>query len=236
MAGLDETFVTAFIQNPALQPRSLMLAVADELEIDLEKYVDQHKLLKAIYFRLVELAREHKKVLLCIDEAQAMPLETMEALRLLTNLETEKRKLMQIVLFGQPELNRKLQEESIRQLTQRITFHYNLAPMSIDVLDAYLDHRLTIAGYEGEPLFTPGAVRTLHGASGGIPRLANILAHKSLMATFGEGGLEVTARHVRAAAQDTLGSKRKRFFWWPLAAITLSIASAGVVALAYLHR
>jgi MSHA biogenesis protein MshM len=233
MGSLDDTFVTAFIQNPNLQPRSLMLALADELQIELEKYVDQHKLLKSIYYKLVELAREHKKVLLCIDEAQAMPLETMEALRLLTNLETEKRKLMQIVLFGQPELNTKLEEPSIRQLTQRITFNYHLGPLTVEELDSYIGHRLDVAGYEGPPLFSWNAIKALHHASGGIPRLANILSHKALLVAFGQGVHEVTAKHVRAAAKDTLASKRKRSYWWTVAVLTLSIASAGMVAWAY---
>ena len=234
MASLDDSYVTAFIQNPALQPRSLMLAVADELEIKLERYVDQHKLMKSIYYRLVELAREHKKVLLCIDEAQAMPLETMEALRLLTNLETEKRKLMQIVLFGQPELNRKLEDPAIRQLTQRITFHYHLGPLGLEELDSYLTHRLMVAGYDGDRLFSHGAVRSLRRASGGVPRLVNVLAHKSLMAAFGQGRREITRGHVRAAALDTLAARLKPSYRWSFAAITLFVMSACVVAWAYL--
>jgi MSHA biogenesis protein MshM len=212
-----------------------MLALADELQIELEKYVDQHKLLKSIYFRLVEHARNHKRVLLCIDEAQAMPLETMEALRLLTNLETEKRKLMQIVLFGQPELNRKLEEPSIRQLTQRITFHYNIGPLSATELDDYIAHRLAVAGYEREHrLFNERAIRRLHRASGGIPRVANILAHKALLVAFGQGTRDITAKHVRAAANDTLAATRRPFWWWPFGALTLSIVSVLGFAWAYL--
>ena len=236
MASLDESFVTAFIQNPALQPRSLMLALADELRIENEKYVDQHKLLKSIYYKLVELAREHKKVILCIDEAQAMPLETMEALRLLTNLETEKRKLMQIVLFGQPELNRKLEEESIRQLTQRITFHYNIGPLSVAELDDYIAHRLAVAGYEREHrLFTEGAIKRLHSASRGIPRLANILAHKAMLVAFGQGTRDITPNHVKLAANDTLAAAARRpYWWWPFGALTLSIVTVLGVAWAYL--
>src|SRR5689334_8409923 len=132
MATLDDSFVTAYIPNPYLEPRTLMLALADELEIPLEKDVDQYQLLKTINYRLLILAREGKRVLLCLDEAQAIPIESLEALRLLTNLETEKRKLLQIILFGQPELDRNLQQDAIRQLAQRITFHYNLGPLTRD--------------------------------------------------------------------------------------------------------
>jgi len=203
MSILDDSFVTAYIPNPYLEPRTLMLALADELEIPLEKDVDQHQLLKSITHRLLSLAHEDKRVVLCIDEAQAMPLKTLEALRLLTNLETEKRKLLQIIMFGQPELNKKLQIEGIRQLAQRITFHYHLGELSRDDLDFYLSHRLSIAGYGGSRLFSSGAVRALRYASKGIPRLINILAHKSLMLAYGQGKRQVLARHVVVAAKDT---------------------------------
>jgi MSHA biogenesis protein MshM len=212
MATLDKSFVTAYIPNPFLEPRTLMMALADELEISLDKGVDQHQLLKSINHRLLVLAREGKRVLLCLDEAQAMPVETLEALRLLTNLETGKRKLLQIVMFGQPELDRKLQQESIRQLNQRISFHYNLGPLTKDDLEFYVSHRLSVAGFTG------------------IPRLVNILAHKSLMLTYGEGKQLVSKRHVTAAAVDT-GAARKHSWSWPwawLGVSSLLVAGAGM--------
>lgn len=215
MSALDDDFYTAYIPNPFLEPRTLMLALADELEVEYEKDIDQHRLLRAINLRLLNLARSGKKVLLCLDEAQALPLESLEALRLLTNLETEKRKLLQIVMFGQPELNQKLGQESIRQLAQRITFDYHLGPLTRDDMIYYLSHRLHIAGYAGGSLFTPYAVRWLHKASGGIPRLVNILAHKSLMAAYGEGKHQVGARHLKVAVQDTASVKNTMRPWWP---------------------
>src|SRR3569833_3441067 len=147
-----------------------MLALADELEIDLDKEVDQYHLLKAINHRLLVLAREGKRALLCIDEAQTMPIESLEALRLLTNLETEKRKLLQIVLFGQPELDQKLKQDAIRQLTQRISFHYHLGPLTKDDLEFYLLHRLNIAGFSGCRLGARGAGGARGAAGGGGPR------------------------------------------------------------------
>ncbi|MEA5098810.1 MAG: AAA family ATPase, partial [Burkholderiaceae bacterium] len=215
MASLDDDFYTAYIPNPFLEPRTLMLALADELEVEVEKDIDQHRLLRAINLRLLHLARAGKKVLLCLDEAQALPIESLEALRLLTNLETEKRKLLQIVMFGQPELDRKLQDDSIRQLAQRITFDYRLGPLTHDDMIYYLSHRLHIAGYAGGSLFTPYALRWLHKASGGIPRLVNILAHKSLMAAYGEGSHQVGARHLKVAVQDTASVKNSMRPWWP---------------------
>ena len=224
MATLGDEFVTAYIPNPYLEPRTLMLALADELSIELEKGVDQHKLIKALMMRLMGLAVEGKRVVLCLDEAQAIPVVSLEALRLLTNLETEKRKLLQIVLFGQPELNRKLELESVRQLAQRIIFHYHLGPLRKDDLDYYLAHRLRVAGYGGSRLFSRGAVSKLYAASGGIPRLVNILAHKALMVAYGQGKQEVTRTHVSEAARDTITGKRRL---WPWAASFSLVAAAG---------
>ena len=224
MATLGEDAITAWIPNPYLEPRTLMLALADELELVLDRDVDQHQLLKTITHHLLMLAGQGKRVLLCIDEAQALPLETMEALRLLTNLETEKRKLLQIVLFGQPELNRKLEHESIRQLAQRITFHYHLGPLDRDDLDYYIAHRLRVAGYNGARLFSRRAIARLYRASGGIPRLVNILAHKALMLCYGQGRQEVGAAHVAAAARDTIAIQRRRWPWLAGASVLAGMA------------
>ncbi|TFW17332.1 AAA family ATPase [Massilia arenosa] len=228
MATLGDEFVTAYIPNPYLEPRTLMLALADELEITLEKDVDQHQLLKSITNRLMELAGEGKKVLLCLDEAQAIPVESLEALRLLTNLETEKRKLLQIVLFGQPELDDHLQLNSIRQLAQRITFHYRLGPLTKDDLEFYIAHRLRIAGYTGSRLFARGAVKRLFMASRGVPRLVNILAHKALMVAYGQGKQQVSARHVADAERDTIETKRRVWWPWAVGGFTLLAAAAGL--------
>lgn len=228
MASLDDSYVTAYILNPYLEPRSLMLAIAEELEIPLDREVDQHQLLKSLNLHLLKLAQEGKKVMLCLDEAQAMPLETLEALRLLTNLETEKRKLMQIVLFGQPELDDKLRKNAIRQLTQRITFHYQLGPLTQDDLQRYLMHRLQVAGYVGAPLFGEESVRALHKLSRGVPRLANILAHKALMLTYGEGGRQVRADHIREAARDTVAARGRFWLWRWLGVGSACFATFGI--------
>ncbi len=224
MATLHDSFCTAYIPNPFLEPRTLMLALADELEISLEKDVDQHRLLKSINHRLLVLAREGKKPLLCVDEAQALPMASLEALRLLTNLETEKRKLLQIVLFGQPELNRKLEAEEIRQLNQRISFHYHLGPLSKDDMAFYVSHRLNVAGFAGGRLFSNDAINAMYSASGGIPRLVNILAHKSLMLAYGQGTQQVRGMHVKLAAKDTVAAKGVGKWWWLLA---LPLLAAG---------
>jgi MSHA biogenesis protein MshM len=128
---------------------------------------------------LLSLALENKRALVCLDEVQAMPIETLEALRLLTNLETEKRKLVQVVIFGQPELDEKLNHPSIRQLKQRITFEYHLGPLEGPELARYVNHRMAVAAMTASACFQRRAVDA--GGARGFPRLVNIVVHKALM-------------------------------------------------------
>ena len=206
LQALPENAVSAYLPNPYLAPRTLLLALAEELGVAVDSASDDYHLLKCVNEALLAYAGDERPVVVCIDEAQAMPLETLESLRLLSNLETEKRKLLQIVLFGQPELDRKLAEPSVRQLLQRIAFHYRLGCLGREEVGNYLAHRLRVAGYRGDELFAPRTVRSLHRASRGTPRLLNILAHKSLLAVYGEGKHAVLSRHVRQAAADTEGA------------------------------
>lgn len=210
---LNDGWVTAYLPNPNLDANTLFIALAEELGIKDVAEHDQYHLVRRINLALLDFARAKKKVVFCIDEAQAMPIETLEALRLLSNLETEKRKLLHIVLFGQPELDEKLHRPEVRQLLQRIAFHYRLGVLKKSEIGLYVAHRLRVAGYRGEGLFTPAALRALHRASGGTPRLINILAHKSLMSVFGEGRQMAGVRHVRLARKDTEGARRLGWFW-----------------------
>lgn len=232
MGLLDDAFVVAYIPNPQLNPNALRAALADELGIEFARNIGQHRLLKIITDRLVELSGEGKRVVVLIDEAQAMPEETLEALRLLTNLETEKYKLMQVVMFGQPELNKKLNEQSVRQLKQRITFSYQLKPLDKNNIGSYIQHRLVIAGYEGTELFNARAVKEITHASGGVPRLINILSHKAMLAAFGQGAKHIDKEHIRMAVSDSeQASGRRSFFGWrfTLALSLLVVLTGGVV-------
>jgi MSHA biogenesis protein MshM len=222
-------FVTAYLPNPYLEPRSLLLALAEEFRIELDSDVDQHILLKELTRALLNFARDNKRVLVCLDEAQAMPLESLEVLRLLTNLETEKRKLLQVVLFGQPELNERLRHHSIRQLRQRISFQYELKGLQRDEVERYLRHRVAVAGYSGETLFHRSAVGKMHRVTNGTPRLINILAHKALMLAFAEGRQQVGNRHVAQAAADTPEVKRD-WLPWALSGLVIAVALS-VIAL-----
>ncbi|WP_435627483.1 ExeA family protein [Candidatus Ferrigenium straubiae] len=217
-------FITAYILNPYLEPRSLLLALAEEFRVTLDKDTDQHQLLKGLTRALLECARNGQRALVCLDEAQAMPLESLEVLRLLTNLETEKRKLLQVVLFGQPELNERLRHRSIRQLRQRISFQHELKGLRRDEMERYLRHRLAVAKFPGETLFARAAVGKLYRITGGTPRLVNIVAHKALMLAYGDGRQQVFARHIRAAAADTPEARRD---WLPWA---LALTGAALLA------
>jgi MSHA biogenesis protein MshM len=209
LQSLGNEFQTAYIPNPYLTPLGLLLELAEELGADiaaLERAPEmqhQHLLLKALSQRLLNLALEDKRVLVCLDEVQAMPIETLEALRLLTNLETEKRKLVQVVIFGQPELDEKLNHPSIRQLKQRITFDYHLGPLTRPELARYLDHRMAVAGYDGARVFSALALWMLKSRTRGIPRLVNIVAHKALMCSYGRGKKSVGLREMNEAIDDT---------------------------------
>ncbi|MEW6132882.1 MAG: AAA family ATPase [Pseudomonadota bacterium] len=222
------SFVTAYIPNPYLEPHTLLLAVAEEIGIRLDKDANQYQLTKALTLALLNFARAGKRVVLCLDEAQALPVETLDAIRLLSNLETGKRKLLQIVLFGQPELDVKLNQAASRQLNQRIVFHHRLTPMKREDIEHYVAHRLGVARYTGGELFTRAAIRQLYDASGGIPRLVNIIAHKSLMLAYGEGVRQISARHVRTAAKDTETARHPRLRGW-LWALALGAVFAGAV-------
>jgi MSHA biogenesis protein MshM len=211
LSTLGPNWVSAYIPNPNLEPRGLLLALADDLGVAGSR-AEPHRLDKELMQRLLDVARQGKRVVICMDETQAMPLGTLESVRLLTNLETEKRKLMQVVLFGQPELDRKLASPSVRQLRQRITFQYRLKALARDEVADYVAHRLTIAGYSGPALFTNSALRSMHLASRGVPRLVNILAHKALLLVYGEGGRQAERRHVRAAVEDTPAASWP--WWW----------------------
>jgi MSHA biogenesis protein MshM len=212
LQALPPGSVSAYLPNPYLAPRTLLLALAEELGLGVAIDADDYHLLQSVNRALMEHAAAGRPVVVCIDEAQAMPLETLESLRLLSNLETEKRKLLQIILFGQPELDRKLAEPSVRQLLQRIAFNYRLHGLDRQEVANYLAHRLRVAGYRGEGVFADRAVRCLHRASRGTPRLLNILAHKALLAVYGEGRYTVRSSHVKAAAADTEGASPPG--WW----------------------
>lgn len=200
---LPEHFVAAYIPNPYLTPSELRRAVASELNVALTDHTDQQEFTQRIQHRLIQIHQENKGVVLIIDEAQALPVESIEALRLITNLETESRKLLQVVLFGQPELNDKLSLPELRQLKQRVTFSYTLKLMNPDQVYQYVKHRINVAGYRGLDLFDRRCCSLIFKASKGTPRIINVLCHKALMLAYGEGKQKITRSHVKLSIKDT---------------------------------
>ncbi|WP_299181901.1 AAA family ATPase [uncultured Neptuniibacter sp.] len=229
----DEQYVTAYIPNSQLSPDAFRKSFAQEVGIDVQG-MDSFALLDAINHRLIALAQEQRKVVLLVDEAQAIPEETVEALRLLTNLETESSKLFQVVLLGQPELDELLSRKSLRQLLQRITFSYQLKHLDVEAVGHYIDQRIQRAGFEGMSLFKRDAAKLIAKASDGVPRLINILSHKSLLSAYGKGDLIVDRTHVKRAIEDTQGVSAPvtpvSFLWGVLGSLILLSA-----ALAYLR-
>jgi len=201
---LEEHYITAYVPNPYLEPMTLLLAIADELGIECDEHTNQHQLLKALSNFLIQTYEQTgKTVVVCLDEAHALPLASLEALRLLSNLETSKRKLLQLVLFGQPELNQRLDHSSVRQLKQRIVFFGELTPLTFSETEDYIWHRLNVAGYRGPRLFSSSVIKAIHRASGGIPRLINILCHKAMIAAYADDMHYISMRHVNSAIEDT---------------------------------
>ena len=215
--ALNDPFVTAYIPNPHLSPGAMRQAIVDDLGMQLSSRATQNDVVRAMTRRLIELAREGKQVVVILDEAQELPDQTLEAVRLLTNLETEKYKLLQVVLFGQPELDRRLASRSLRQLRQRITFSYTLSPLDESGVRNYIRHRLQVAGLRGAPVFDNIALKRIYRASGGTPRLVNVLCHKAMMAAYGRGEDQVRGAHASLAVRDTEGAMHAGFGWWPWA-------------------
>lgn len=210
--SLGDNYVTAYIPNPDLNPLELRKALARELGVEFTALQDQHELLTLLNNKLLELHISGKRIAVIIDEAQALPLDSLEAVRLLTNLETQNTKLLQVVLFGQPELDQHINKPNLRQLKQRITFSYYLPLLSRDDMDTYLFHRLAIAGFTTSTLFATKARKMLYQASRGVPRIVNVLCHKALLLAYGAGEPRVTSKMMKLAIRDTdigLVPKRK---------------------------
>ncbi len=200
---LPDRVESIYLANPSVAPEDVLHAIAFELQIKLPKSADRLKVMQALQAHLLKRHAAGKQVVIFIEEAQGMPLATLEEIRLLSNLETNYDKLLQIVLFGQPELDENLNEINIRQLRERITHSFHLAPLQSNEIGEYILFRLRAAGYYGPHLFTKSAIRKLSSAAQGLVRRVNILADKSLLAAFSENVYQVTAKHVQAAISDS---------------------------------
>lgn len=202
MERLPDTVETIYLVVPSLSRDEMLAVVAGDLGIDTQGS-NTTKVIRALQTKLIEIHEQGKQVVALIDEAHAMPMETLEEIRLLSNLETSQHKLMQIVLFGQPELDVHLAQPHMRQLKERITHSFNLLPLPARDIKDYLGFRLRAAGYKGPDLFSKEALALIAEASEGLTRRINIYADKTLLAAYAEGTHTISADHARAAINDT---------------------------------
>lgn len=235
---LPETTEVVYIANPNLTPEDILYAVAFELKLPVRRDTSKLLVMQQLQNHLLKQHGANRKVLVIIEEAQGMPVETLEEIRLFSNLETHRDKLMQIILFGQPELDKNLSVKHIRQLRERITHSFYLSPLTVEQTAAYINFRLSAAGCPCPRLFTRKAEWLIAKSSGGLTRRINILADKALLSAFSQNVLNlpeklgpdvppvVTARHVYAAIRDSEYSLSilARLF------SPLRLASAGLLA------
>ena len=208
LASLGESYATAYVADPELTPRELLVELMREFGLARLSRATTAELRHALLDFALAQWEGGRGVALLIDEAQAMPAPTLESLRLLSNVEPGSRKLMQIALFGQPELDARLAQPGLRQLRQRFTTCIALEPLRRDEVGWYVDHRLLAAGVWSPDLFSSGARALLARSSRGVPRLVNVLAHKALIAAYAAGAQQVTRRHMALAVADTADARR----------------------------
>jgi len=228
----------AFILNPALDARELLASVCDELSIEYEQTTATIKtLFDGIRDHLLSRQQEELATVLLIDEAQHLRPEVLEQLRLLTNLETNKRKLLKVILIGQPELQQLLRQQQLRQLAQRITARYHLLPLNADEVVQYVQHRLKVANCQ-RPIFTRKALKQLHKLSGGVPRLINLLCDRALLAAYSRQSWQVDHKLLAGAAREVEGlvedTRTNRGWLWPALTASCLAISAGVAAWSFM--
>jgi type II secretory pathway predicted ATPase ExeA len=235
-ARLPKSVETVYLANPSVSPEEILHAIAFELGLPIARDAGRLAVMHALNEYLVARHAEGRQVVVFVEESQSTPLATLEEMRLLSNLETKQYKLLQIVLFGQPELDENLSKPQIRQLRERITHSFSLGPLKPEEVRAYIAFRLRAAGYHGPDLFPPAVIRYMAQATAGLTRRINIVADKALLAAFAENTHNVTSKHVRAAVNDSEFSGRtarrgRRGWLAPTVAFLL-----GAVAVAGLYR
>jgi type II secretory pathway predicted ATPase ExeA len=236
MDQLPENTQAAFILNPTLSSQELLATICDELKIRYRKTGATLKTLTdKIYDKLNKNHQANINTLLIIDEAQHLAPDVLEQLRLLTNLETDTKKLLQVILIGQPELKQLLQRRDLRQLAQRITARYHLLPLTKGEVTHYIQHRLSVAQCE-RMLFENSAVAEIHRISQGIPRIINLLCERALTNAYCSNNALVTKKIVLLSAQEALGDEYQAQHWWQHIAVKTIAASlllGGIVSSSY---
>ena len=216
---LPETVEIVYIGNPSVSAEDILFVIAHELSLQVTRQASKHEVMHLLQDYLLQRHMENKQVVLFIEEAQGMPLDTLEEIRLLSNLETDENKLLQIILFGQPELDQNLAEQSIRQLRERITHNFELAALTQDEIHNYLNFRMREVGYTGPELINIAVAKKVEQYSEGLLRRINIIADKILLSAFAEGTHNLTSKHVTAAVNDSTfnpaaAHNKTHNFWW----------------------
>ena len=221
---LDEAVEVVYIANPSLSPENILHVIAFELKLNITSDSSKLEVMQALQSYLLDKHAHNKQVVVFVEEAQSMPIETLEEIRLLSNLETNDNKLLQMVLFGQPELDDTLRQPSIRQLKERITQNFYLEPFPAADVYEYLNFRMRAVGYRGPDLFSQKTANNIERKSSGLTRRINILADKALLAAFSDGGHNIESRHISLAAKDSdFGQEQK---WQP---VIKTVTSAAIV-------
>jgi len=200
---LPENVEIVYLANPSLSPEDILYAIAFELKLSVTDTDNRLKVMNELQNYLLDRHADNRQIVVFVEEAQGMPIATLEEIRLLSNLETTQNKLLQIILFGQPELDEKIATREIRQLKERITYSFLLAPFKADEVKDYLNSRMRICGYRSENVFSPSAVKSIAKYSKGLLRRINILADKALLAAYAGNTHKVTSSHVKSAARDS---------------------------------
>jgi type II secretory pathway predicted ATPase ExeA len=239
MERLPDTVTIVYLANPSLSRDDILYAIADELQLDVAENSRTSVVMRALQDQLIKAYGEGRQVVVLIDEAHAMPADTLEEIRLLSNLESNHSKLLQLVLFGQPELNDILARPDMRQLKERITHNFGLEPLVRDDIANYLDFRMRAAGYRGPSIFSQPALKLITQSSLGLTRRINIIADKSLLAAFSAGAHSIGAKEAQAAIRDcefsdatyrSRGSKKRRLAWLGAAFAAAAVAALAVIA------
>ena len=200
---LPENVETIYLANPSVSPDEILHAIAFELQLEVTHDAGRLAVMHALQDHLLKRHAEGRRVVLFVEESQGMPIATLEEIRLLSNLETKSDKLLQIVLFGQPELDENLRQNQIRQLKERITHSFRLEPLTPAESREYLMFRMRAAGYRGPDLFSDAIVREIARISGGLTRRINLIADKALLAAFADNTHTLRQKHIDAAVRDT---------------------------------
>ncbi len=220
---LSDDVEVVYIANPSLSPENILHVIAFELKLPITPDSSKLEVMQALQTYLLQKHANNRQVVVFVEEAQSMPVETLEEIRLLSNLETSDYKLLQMILFGQPELDEKLRNPSIRQLKERITHNFYLDPFPAEDVYRYLNFRMRAVGYRGPDLFTPKMASNIERKSSGLTRRINILADKALLAAFSEGGHAINQRHIQLAAKDSDFGQEQR--WKPFIKIATGVAT-----------